>query len=74
MELSPPPSQKNDPNFVKFYTVDLKNGAGRVILAHERDRYDLEKVPKADSIFIISETNFVRLYNGRKKTAISFVL
>ena len=43
-------------------------------MAYERDRYDLEKVPRADSIFIISETDFVRLYNGRKKTAISFVL
>ena len=74
LELSPPPKQRNDPDFVKFYTVDLKNGAGKVLLAHERDRNDLAKVPRADSIFVISETDFVRLYNGRKKTAISFVL
>ena len=74
LELSPPPEQMDDPNFVKFYTVDLKNGSGQVILAYERDRDNLEKVPEADSIFIISEFDFVRLYNGAKKTAISFVL
>ena len=45
-----------------------------MLLGYERDRDNLEIVPKAESIFIISETDFVRLYDGRKKTAISFVL
>jgi hypothetical protein len=34
----------------------------------------LEKVPKADVVFNISEENFVKLYNGNKKTAINYVL
>ena len=45
-----------------------------MILAFGKDKENLEKVPKADVVFNISEENFVKLYNGRKKTAIEFVL
>jgi hypothetical protein len=31
LELSPDPWQKDDPNFVKYYTVDLKKG--RLLIA-----------------------------------------
>lgn len=74
LKLTPGPSQVNDPNFVKYYTVDLKNDSGALILAFEKDKFDRSKVPKADVVFNISEENFVKLYNGRKKTAIEFVL
>lgn len=74
LNLTPSPNQRGDPNFIKFYTVDLRNGSGACKLAFERDQYDREKVPRADVVFHISESNFVRLYNGNKKTAISYVL
>jgi hypothetical protein len=70
LNLTPSPNQVGDENFVKFYTVDLKNGSGSCKLAFEKDRYNLELVPKADVVFNISEYDFVRLYNGKKKTAI----
>lgn len=64
--------QKGDPDFVKFYTVDLKKG--KLTVAFEREKYNLNKVPRADVIFNISEEDFVKLYNGNKKTAIAYVL
>ena len=72
--MTPRPEQENDPNFVKYYTVDLKNGDGALTLAFEKDQFDRTKVPRADVVFNISEENFVKLYNGRKKTAIEYVL
>ena len=59
---------------MKYYTVDLKNGSGSLILAQEKDKFNRLLVPRADVVFNISEENFVKLYNGRKKTAIEFVL
>ena len=72
LNLRPPEDRVDDPDFVKFYTVDLKRG--QLILAFERDQDDPSKVPRADVIFNIQEEEFVRLYNGNKKTAIEFVL
>jgi hypothetical protein len=37
LNLTPGESQKNDKNFVKYYTVDLKNENGALILAFEKD-------------------------------------
>ena len=74
LNLTPSPNQVGDPNFIKYYTVDLKNGPGSCTLAFERDKNNNVKVPKADVVFHISEANFVKLYNGRKKTAINYVL
>ena len=70
LHLTPGTSQIGDPTFVKYYTVDLKNGNGDLILAFEKDSKNKELVPEADVIFNISEERFVRLYNGNKKTAI----
>eukprot|EP00355_Strombidium_rassoulzadegani_P008060 CAMPEP_0168624662 /NCGR_PEP_ID=MMETSP0449_2-20121227/9551_1 /TAXON_ID=1082188 /ORGANISM="Strombidium rassoulzadegani, Strain ras09" /LENGTH=69 /DNA_ID=CAMNT_0008666271 /DNA_START=130 /DNA_END=339 /DNA_ORIENTATION=+ len=63
LDLTPPPEQANDPDFIRFYTVDLrsvkrgKDGIkyGRLILGKEADRYDLKIVPKADVVFLTSE-------------------
>jgi hypothetical protein len=68
--LTPADYQKDDKNFIKYYTVDLKNGDGSCTLAFERDAADIKKVPKANVVFHISEASFVDLYNGNKKTAI----
>jgi hypothetical protein len=40
LNLTPPASQKDDENFVKYYTVDLKNGDGSLLLGFERDKYN----------------------------------
>ena len=72
LEVSAPADRANDPNYVKFYTVDLKNS--RLLLGYASDKNDSEIVLKADSSFITSESDFVRLYYGGTKTAIKFVL
>ena len=43
-------------------------------LAFERDRYNIQKVPRADVIFNISEDDFVNLYNGNKYTAANYIM
>ena len=72
LELSPPADRANDPNYVKFYTVDLKNS--RLLLGYASDQNDSSIIPKANSWFITKESDFVRLYYGGTKTAIKFVL
>ena len=74
LNLTPGPNQIGDENFVKYYTVDLKNENGSLLLAFEKDEGDRSLVPRADVVFHISEENFVKLYNGNKKTAIEYVL
>ena len=72
LELSPPADRADDPNYVKYVTVDLKNS--RILLGRVSDGNDMEIVPKAESMFITSEEDFVRLYYGGVDTAVKAVL
>ena len=72
LELNPPADRADDPNYVKYVTVDLKNS--RILLGRVSDENDLDIVPKAESMFITSEEEFVRLYYGGVDTAVKAVL
>lgn len=66
LDLSPPFERSFDRNYIRFYTVDLKKGKVQLSFQNERQ-------PRADMVFKISENDFVKLYKGRRRTAIEYI-